>query len=96
MEDWTKKTDDEVFANPHEQPGSQASYWRDIEIRKRQYLLEQRTSESQIAAADAQIRAADATVMTAYWTKWSAIAVAVTVVITGISVVLQAVAAASP
>lgn len=76
---------------PHEQPGSQASYWRDIEIRRRHFLLAKEATDNQIAASAAQISAADATVKTAYWTKWSAIAVAVTVVITGASLVLQAI-----
>lgn len=91
MENWSKKTDEEVFANPHEPPGSQASYWRDIEIRRRHFVLAKEATDNQIAASAAQISAADATVKTAYWTKWSAIAVAVTVVITGASLVLQAI-----
>ncbi|GLR60286.1 hypothetical protein [Rhizobium indigoferae] len=92
MEDWTKKTDHEVFTGAHEQPGSQASYWRDVEIRRRLYLLQKEVTEEQIAASQAQIKAADATVQTAYWTKMSAIAVGLTVVITGASVFLQSLA----
>lgn len=91
MEDWTKKTDEQVFAMPGEQPGSQASYCRDIEIRRRHFLLAKQATDTQIAASTAQISAAEATVKTAYWTKMSAIAVAVTVIITGIGVTVQAV-----
>ena len=58
MEDWSKWTDDQVFKNPGEQPGSQASYWRDTEIRRRLYILQQQALQAQIDAAAVQ---ADAT-----------------------------------
>lgn len=90
MEAWDEKTDEEVFENPHEQIGSQESYWRDIQIKRRLFIMQKLASESQIAAAESQIRAADATVKTAFWTKISAIAVGVTVFAAGIGVVLQA------
>jgi hypothetical protein len=35
MEDWTKRTDEEVFAKVGEQSDSQAAYFRDIEIKRR-------------------------------------------------------------
>lgn len=90
MADWSTKTDKEVFSSEGEQIGSQVSYWRDLEIRRRHFQLEKQTSESTISAAQAQERAADATIATAKWTMISAVAVAVTVVITGASLVLQA------
>ncbi len=54
MEDWTEKTDDEVFSTPGEDPGSRASYWRDTEIRRRLYQLEKKALERQIQAIDEQ------------------------------------------
>ncbi|WP_245449370.1 hypothetical protein [Neorhizobium tomejilense] len=87
--DWAKRTDDQLFIGTEEQPGSQQAYSRDMEVRRRQYVLELKASSAQIEAAEAQIRAADATVETAKWTKISAIAVAITVIITGLSVMLQ-------
>lgn len=46
-EDWSRKTDDEVFKNASEQAGSQASYWRDTEIRRRLYILEKENLDMQ-------------------------------------------------
>lgn len=59
MEDWTKKSDGDVFGRASEQPGSQASYWRDIEIRRRLYLLEKANLELQHKVLDAQLLAVD-------------------------------------
>ncbi|MFC0279826.1 hypothetical protein ACFOHK_01085 [Falsigemmobacter intermedius] len=87
MEDWTKKTDEDVFRRPGEELGSQASYWRDIEIKRRNFLLAKEVAEAQIAAAKAteeavaaQVRAAEATEKTALWTRVSAVAMALSVV----------------
>lgn len=54
MEDWTKFTDDQVFGGASEMPGSQASYWRDTEIRRRLYLLQRQSLEAQIGSTSAQ------------------------------------------
>lgn len=54
MEDWSKWTDDQVFKNASEQPGSQASYWRETEIKRRLYLLQKQSLESQIEATAVQ------------------------------------------
>jgi hypothetical protein len=90
MEDWTKKTDEEVFTTVGEQPGSQAAYWRDVEMSRRRFLLEKQVAAASIEASEMQVKAAGATIETAYWTKVSGIAVAATVIITGVSVILQA------
>lgn len=86
---WTNKTDEEVYSGAGEQPGSQASYWREVEMKRRDFLLAKKTSEANIEAANAQIEASRATVDTAYWTKLSAIAVFITAVIAGIALVVQ-------
>ncbi|MCS3742597.1 MULTISPECIES: hypothetical protein [unclassified Rhizobium] len=91
MDNWTRKSDEEVFEEASEQPGSQASYSRYTEIRRRTYLLNKRVAESQMAASDWQIKAARATVETARWTKYSAIAVAASVIIASVSVIVQVV-----
>lgn len=54
MEDWTKWPDKDVFGSAGEQPGSQASYWRDIEIKRRLYLLQRESLNAQIDATAAQ------------------------------------------
>lgn len=54
MEDWTTWTDDQVFGNASESPGSQASYWRDIEIKRRLYLLQREALQGQVDATVAQ------------------------------------------
>jgi len=79
MEDWTKKTDAEVFSTVGEMPGSMAAYWRDIEMKRRHYLLAKGVSDIQIRAAQAEIEAADATKVTAIWTRVSAIAMVASV-----------------
>lgn len=89
MGNWTKRTDEEVYGGAGEQPGSQAAYWREVEMKRRDYLLAKKTSEANIQAAEAQIRASDATIDTAYWTKLSAIAVLVTAIIAAVALVVQ-------
>jgi len=54
MENWTKRTDAQVFESPGEQPGSQSSYWRDIEIKRRLYLLQKELLEAQLDAVETQ------------------------------------------
>jgi len=86
---WTKKTDEEVYSGAGEEPGSQASYWREVEMKRRDFLLSKRTAEAIIEAAEAQIKASDATIDTAYWTKLSAIAVLITAVIAAFALIVQ-------
>lgn len=54
MEDWTKLSDEDVFTRAGEQPGSQGAYWRDTEIRRREYLLNRDLLKAQLASASAQ------------------------------------------
>ena len=54
MEDWTKKADEDVFSGASEQPGSQAAYWRDTEIRRRLYLLEKQLLAAQLDSVASQ------------------------------------------
>jgi hypothetical protein len=54
MEDWTKFSDDKVFTKVGEDPGSRAAYWRDTEIRRREYLLNKALLRTQSAAVEAQ------------------------------------------
>jgi len=54
MEDWTSWPDEKVFGQASEQPGSQASYWRDIEIRRRLYNIQREALQSQLEATVAQ------------------------------------------
>lgn len=57
IKDWS---DDQVFGGAGEQPGSQASYYREVEMRRRQYILERELLNSQLAATEAQNRAVEA------------------------------------
>lgn len=43
MKDWSNSSDDEVFGGGSEQPGSQAAYWRETEIKRRLYDLQRRS-----------------------------------------------------
>lgn len=73
MEDWTKRTDDQVFGRIGEQPGSQSAYWRDTEIRRREFLLNQELLRTQVEAAAAQRDAARVMGKQATVLIWSAI-----------------------
>ena len=54
MEDWTTKTDEEIFAAVGELLNSQASYRRDIEIKRRLFLLQRHLLKAQIEAVGTQ------------------------------------------
>ncbi|WP_276118269.1 hypothetical protein [Pararhizobium qamdonense] len=88
--DWSTVSEDQLFEHGGEQPGSQRSYDRDLEIRRRVFKFEKTAAEAQIAAASATVKAADATVSTARWTMISAIAVGLTIVVTGIGIWVDA------
>lgn len=60
MDDWSKWTDDQVFKGASEQPGSQASYWRETEIKRRLYILQQASLDAQLKATAAQVEATTA------------------------------------
>lgn len=78
---WPNLTDDQLFETEGEQPGSQRSYERKLEIRRRSYMLEKRVAEARMEAANSQQLAANATVRIASWTMYSALAVAVSLVV---------------
>jgi hypothetical protein len=89
MEDWTKFSDEQVFSKAGEQPGSQAAYWRDVEIRRRDFLLNQDLLRTQIESAEAQKaattvmkRQSDVLVWTAGFAALSAVAALATAVVT--------------
>lgn len=54
MENWTDWPDEKVFGQAGEQPGSQASYWRDIEIKRRLYNLQREALVAQLDATASQ------------------------------------------
>ena len=54
MEDWTKRTEEEVFSKVGEQGESQAAYCRDVEIKRRVYLLQKDLLNAQIDAVATQ------------------------------------------
>jgi hypothetical protein len=54
MADLTRWPDDDVFGKAGEQPGSQMSYYRDIEIKRRLYILQRQALEGQIEAIQEQ------------------------------------------
>ncbi|WMT90136.1 hypothetical protein [Pelagibacterium sp. H642] len=58
--DWTDFPDERVFGGAGEQPGSQASYWRETEIKRRLYLLQKRALEEQVKATATQQKAIEA------------------------------------
>ncbi len=89
MSNFRSFSDDELFKMPGELPGSEASYWRDIEIRRRQFVRDTAVADAQIEAARAQIEATQSAKDTAWWTKVSAICVAVTVAIMAASLFVQ-------
>jgi hypothetical protein len=82
MEDWTKRTDNEVFTGAGEQPGSQASYWRDIEIKRRLFFLQQDLLRAQLAAVETQKTSTIETAKQSTYMLYSTIGVFLTAVIT--------------
>lgn len=89
MEDWTRFSDEQVFTNASEQIGSQASRWRDTEIRRREFLLNQELLKAQLASAQSQKQATrlmerQSTILlwTAVFAALSALAALATAVVT--------------
>jgi hypothetical protein len=82
MEDWTKRSDEEVFSKVGEQPDSQASYWRDIEIKRRVYLLQKQLLHAQIDAVETQEAATTEAVKQSTFMLYSTIGVFLTALVT--------------
>ena len=59
-EKWSDKSDELLFGSVGEQPGSQASYERDVEIRRRLYDLQRQSIKAQTEAIEEQRRATEA------------------------------------
>ena len=82
MEDWTKRTDEQVFSKVGEQIDSQAAYWRDIEIKRRVYLLQKDLLNAQIDAVATQKAATTEAVKQSTFMFYSTIGVFLTALIT--------------
>jgi hypothetical protein len=82
MENWTTKTDEEVFAGAGEQPGSQASYWRDIEIKRRLFLLQKDLLTAQIDVVGTQKAATEEAQKQSTFMLFSTIGIFMTALIT--------------
>ena len=81
MEDWTKRTDEKVFSEVGEQIDSQAAYWRDIEIKRRVYLLQKDLLNAQIDAVATQKTATTEAVKQSTFILYSTIGVFLTALI---------------
>jgi hypothetical protein len=82
MEDWTKRTEDEVFSKVGEEGASQAAYWRDIEIKRRVFLLQKDLLNAQIDAVATQKAATIEAVKQSTFMLYSTIGVFLTALIT--------------
>ena len=90
MEDWSTLPDERVFGSPSEMPGSQASYWREIEIQRRLYGLQRDLLGAQLAAVATQQAAIAEMKTQSNQMFWSTIGVFLTALITlGIAIVQQ-------
>jgi len=82
MEDWTKRTEDEVFSKVGEQGESMTAYWRDVEIKRRVYLLQKDLLNAQIDAVATQKAATTEAVRQSTFMLYSTIGVFLTALIT--------------
>jgi hypothetical protein len=80
MMDWTAFTDEKVFSKVGEQAGSQASYERDIEIKRRLYFLERNLLVAQLASVDEQRKATAETSKQSKYLFWSTMVAAASAV----------------
>lgn len=81
MEDWTKRTDEVFFSKVGEQNNSQAAYLRDIEIKRRVYLLQKDLLNAQIDAVATQKAATTEAVRQSTFMLYSTIGVFLTALI---------------
>ena len=78
MEDWTKRTEEQVFSKAGEESQSQVAYWRDIEIKRRVYLLQKDLLNAQIDAVATQKAATTEAVKQSIFMLYSTIGVFLT------------------
>lgn len=81
MEDWTKKTDEDVFSRVGEEYQSQAWYWRDVEIKRRVFLLQKQLLNAQMEAVAAQQAATKEAAKQSWIMVWSTVGIFLTAVI---------------
>ncbi|MCK1595476.1 hypothetical protein [Bradyrhizobium sp. 164] len=77
MSDIHTWSDDAVYKGTGEEPGSQMSYWRDVEMRRREYLLNKQLLGAELATVTAQREASAQAAKQAQYMFWSTIFAAV-------------------
>jgi hypothetical protein len=82
VEDWTKRTDEQIFTGVGEEPGSPASYWRDIEIKRRLFFLQKELLRAQIEAVETQKNSTTETAKQSTYMLYSTVGVFLTALVT--------------
>jgi hypothetical protein len=77
MSDLHTYSDDGVYKGGGEQPGSQMSYWREVEMKRRERLLNKQLLEAELATVAAQREATSQATKQAKYMFWSTIFAAV-------------------
>jgi hypothetical protein len=86
---WQEFQTDQLFGQVGEQPGSQTSYERDVEIKRRTYVLESELLAAQIATVKEQSAAVAEMRRQSTFMLWSTIAAFATALITLIVALIQ-------
>jgi len=82
MEDWSNWSDEQVFGQVGEEPGSIAAHRRETEIKRRLYIQQSELLKAQYEAAIQQARAADEMRRQSRYLFWSTIGIFVAAVAT--------------
>jgi hypothetical protein len=77
MSDLHTWSDEGVYKGAGEQPGSQMSYWREVEMKRRERLLNKQLLEAELATVAAQREATSQAAKQAKYMFWSTIFAAV-------------------
>lgn len=77
MRDIHTWSDEQVYQGAGEQPGSQMSYWRDVEMKRRERQLNKQLLEAELATVIAQRDATSQAARQAKYMFWSTIFAAV-------------------
>lgn len=77
MSDIHTWSDDAVYKGAGEQSGSQMSYWREVEMKRREYLLNKKLLEAELATVTAQRDATAQAAKQAQYMFWSTIFAAI-------------------